>query len=74
VTNYGPDTVSGCPVQMSSWIVLSSSPHILLVLGSPVQSGLLSNIDKTENWTGPRKLTNLEKLDETDINQFSAVF
>jgi hypothetical protein len=48
--------------------------YMRLVLGSPVQSGLLSNFDKTETWTGPRKLTSLEKLDRTDINRFSAVF
>jgi len=34
-----------------------------IVLGSLVQSGLLSNFDKTETWTSPHKLTNLEKLD-----------
>jgi len=45
-----------------------------LVLGSPVQSGLLSNFDKTETWTGPHKSTNLKKLDWTNINWFSAVF
>jgi hypothetical protein len=44
-----------------------------IVLGSPVQSSLLSNFDKTETWNSPHKLTNLEKLDQTDINHFSAV-
>jgi hypothetical protein len=38
-----------------------SSCHV--VLGSPVQSGLLSKIDKTETGTGPPRLKNHEKLD-----------
>jgi len=56
---------------------LSSCPQgrpTYLVLGSPVQSGLLSNFDKTKTWTGPHKSTNLEKLDWTKVNRFSAVF
>jgi hypothetical protein len=54
-------------------VTLLNSNHLQLVLGSPVQSGLLSKFDKTETWTGPHKLTNLEKLDRTDINRSSAV-
>ena len=34
-----------------------------LVLGSPVQSGLLSKFDKTETRTGPPRLKNHEKPD-----------
>ncbi|EDR05173.1 uncharacterized protein LACBIDRAFT_329973 [Laccaria bicolor S238N-H82] len=35
----------------------------LLVLGSPVQSGILSKFDKTGTWTGPHRLKDHEKLD-----------
>jgi hypothetical protein len=46
----------------------------IVVLGSLVQSGLLSNFDKTGTETGPHRLKNLEKLNRTDVNRFSAVF
>jgi len=44
-----------------------------LVLGSPVQSGLLSKFDKTGTRTGPHRLKNHEKLNWTNINWFSVV-
>jgi len=34
-----------------------------IVLGSLVQSGLLSKFDKTGTETGPHRVKNLEKLD-----------
>jgi hypothetical protein len=34
-----------------------------VVLGSPVQSGLLSNFDMTRTGTSPHRLKNLKKLD-----------
>jgi hypothetical protein len=46
----------------------------ILVLGSLVQSGLLSKFDKTGTETGPHRFRNLEKLDQTDVNWFSVVF
>jgi len=50
------------------WVILWQ-----IVLGSPVQSSLLSKFDKTGTWTSPHKLKNLEKLDWTNVNWFSAV-
>ena len=55
-------------------VAMSEGQGLGVVLGSPVQSSLLSNFDKTETWTSPHKSTNLEKLDWTDVNWFSAVF
>jgi len=46
----------------------------LLVLGSPVQSGLWAFFGKTETETGPYILKSLKKPDRTDGNRFSAVF
>jgi len=46
---------------------------VLVVLGSLVWSGLLSNFGKTETKTSPHKLEDPTRLDQTDINQFRAV-
>jgi len=48
-----------------AWLLHSNShtQQTYLVLGSPVQSGLLSKFDKTGTETGPHRLKNLEKLD-----------
>ena len=46
---------------------------VYVVLGSLVQSSLLSKFDKTETRTGPPRLKNHEKLDWTNVNRFSAV-
>ena len=66
------------PHQPNGWMTMMDGepPHQpnRRMTTSLVQSGLLSNFDKTETWTGPHKSTNLEKLDWTDVNWFSAVF
>ena len=44
-----------------------------LVLGSLVQSGLLSKFDKTGTWTGLHRLKNHEKLVQCGFGQFFVV-
>ncbi len=54
-----------------TWIIMPL--RIWLVLGSPVQSDLLSIFGKTGTGTGLYRLMDHKKPDWTDVNQFSTV-